>query len=88
MSDDLREVLTILHGAGAEDVPSCRVGWKSYMMPAINIALNMGYMRYRERDGERYFSLTPFGYQKIGIAPFSAFTYLVSLIKKIVKLGS
>jgi len=80
MGDDLREVLTVLHEAGAEGVPSSRIGWDSHMTPAINVALNMGYMRYTERDGERYFSLTRVGYQKVGVRPFSVRTYLASLI--------
>jgi len=87
MGDDLRQVLTILHEAGGEGVPSYEIGWDACMTPAINVALNMGYMRYREHSGERYFYLTPAGYQKIGIVPLSAWTYLASLLKKIVGLG-
>lgn len=67
MGDDLRQVLTILHEAGGEGVPSYEIGWEACMTPAINVALNMGYMRYREHSGERYFYLTPAGYQKIGM---------------------
>ncbi|MGQ2917230.1 MULTISPECIES: hypothetical protein [Rhizobium] len=87
MGDDLRQVLIILHEAGAEGVPSHEIGWEANMMPAINVAINMGYMRYRERAGERYFYLTPVGYQKIGIKPFSVWSYLTSLLRQVVRPG-
>ena len=59
----------MLYEAGAEDVPADQTGWSPAMTPALVAAINMGYVRYRDRDDVRYFSLTKVGYEAIGIAP-------------------
>lgn len=86
MGDDLKDVLMTLYNAGAEKVPAYEVPWEPNMLAAINVALNMGYMRYTVKDGERYFSLTDAGYQKIGIPDFSISEYFVSKLKRLIKL--
>ncbi|WP_455918353.1 hypothetical protein [Ensifer canadensis] len=75
MAADLNEVLRRLYDAGAEDVPAHEIDWREEMMPALIQALNMGYIRYRERGGVKHFYLTKFGYEAIGIEPprFSSF---------------
>jgi hypothetical protein len=87
MIDDLKQVLIILHDSGGARVPGDNVAWLPHMMPAINVALNMGYMSYKEHDGQRYFSLTRAGYDKIGVRPFSTSAYLSSLLKRLVGVG-
>ncbi len=82
MGDDLKDVLTILYLAGAENIPASKVPWEPNMLPAINIALNMGYMRYSLKNGQRYFFLTDVGYRKIGIPPFSVRRYVVETLKR------
>ncbi len=81
MGDDLRDVLLLLYEAGAENVPAHSIEWRTDMTPAINVGMNMGYMRYRERDGVRYFYLTDAGYSKIGIPPFSPWDSALSWLK-------
>lgn len=87
MGDDLKNVLTILYLAGAENIPASKVPWEPNMLAAINIALNMGYMRYSLKNGERYFFLTDVGYQKIGISPFSVRRYVVETLKRWLRLS-
>lgn len=82
MGEDLKDVLMRLYEAGAEDVPADDIPWESQMTPAIVVALNMGYMRYRERKGMKHFYLTSAGYSKIGIPPFSASRHIVQTIRK------
>ncbi len=55
------------------------------MTPAINVGMNMGYMRYRERNGVRHFYLTEAGYSKIGIPPFSPWASIRLWIKSLVR---
>lgn len=75
MVADLTAVLRSLYEAGAEDVPAHEIDWRQEMTPALMKALDMGYIRYRERGGVKHFSLTKFGYEAIGIEPpkFSPF---------------
>ncbi|POO48725.1 hypothetical protein CPJ18_25345 (plasmid) [Agrobacterium rosae] len=70
-----------LFEAGAEDVPAGDISWESTMTPAIVVALNMGYMRYREREGIKHFYLTSAGYSKIGVQPFSIRRYIIQTIR-------
>ncbi|KXG87424.1 hypothetical protein ATO67_19115 [Agrobacterium bohemicum] len=67
--------MLLLYDAGAESVPAHAIAWRAYMTPAINVGMNMGYMRYRERDGVRHFYLTDAGYNKMGIPPFPAWAF-------------
>lgn len=83
MGEDLKDVLLRLYEAGAEDVPAAEIRWEPSMTPAILVALNMGYMRYRERQGVKHFYLTSAGYSKIGILPFSPARYLLQKIRKL-----
>lgn len=69
MATSLKDLLAVLYEAGAEDVPADETGWTSDMTPALVTAINMGYVRYRDRGDVRYFSLTKVGYDAIGIAP-------------------
>jgi hypothetical protein len=84
MGDDLRDVLLLLYDAGAENVPAHAIAWRADMTPAINVGMNMGYMRYRERGGVRHFYLTEAGYSKIGIPPYSPWASMRSWIKRLV----
>jgi hypothetical protein len=69
MGNDLKDVLRALYNAGAENVPAPEIGWRVDQMPVLIRALDMGYVRYRERDGIRHFYLTKAGYSTIGIEP-------------------
>ena len=69
MAEDLKDFLRLLYDAGAQDVPATQIGWGSKLAPFLMLALNMGYIRYRDRDGIRYFSLTKAGYYTLGIEP-------------------
>ena len=82
VGEDLKDVLLRLYEAGAEDVPADEISWDSAMTPAIVVALNMGYMRYREKKGIKHFYLTSAGYSKIGIPPFSASRHIVQTIRR------
>ena len=88
MGEDLYDVLMRLYEAGAEDVPGDDISWNADMAPAIMVALNMGYMRYRERRGIRHFYLTSAGYSKIGIPPFSASRYFLQTIRRLLGINS
>ncbi|MDQ1194375.1 hypothetical protein [Agrobacterium sp. SORGH_AS 787] len=85
MGDDLKDVLTILYLAGAEKVPASELAWNPSMLAAINVAVNMGYMRYSVKDGMRYFFLTDAGYHKIGIPAFSVRKYLFAKLKGLIR---
>lgn len=69
MAHDLKVFLKSLYDAGAEDVPATQIGWRSDSAPLLMLALQMGYIRYRDRDGIRYFDLTNAGYYTLGIEP-------------------
>ncbi|WP_426124455.1 hypothetical protein [Pararhizobium sp. PWRC1-1] len=69
MADDLKNLLTALYDAGAEDVPASEIEWRRDQMPMLLRALEMGYVRYSERAGARHFYLTKSGYSAIGIEP-------------------
>ena len=73
MADDLKNLLTALYDAGAEDVPASEIGWRREQMPMLSRALEMGYVRYRERAGTRHFYLTKSGYSSLGIEPLDYF---------------
>lgn len=88
MGEDLKDVLMQLYEAGAEDVPASDIPWNSDMTPAILVALNMGYMRYRDRSGIKHFYLTSAGYSKIGIPPFSPGRYFVQTMRRLLGLSS
>ena len=79
MVADLNELLRKLYEAGARDVPATEIDWREDMMPALMQALNMGYIRYRERGGVKHFYLTKFGFDAIGIEPprFSPFRIIL-----------
>jgi len=65
----LKTVLTKLHEAGGSRVPADQIAWTADMVPAINFALSMQYMIYRETSLGRLYSLTDAGYQAIGLPP-------------------
>ncbi len=65
-SDELRTVLRRLHDAGASRVPADEIGWTPDLVPAMNQALTMSYMIYRDTKIGRLYSLTDAGYQAIG----------------------
>lgn len=67
MDTPLQELLRILYESGAEDVPADEIDWRPHMTPVLMRALNMGYVRYRDRKGVRHFSLTEAGYNAIGL---------------------
>lgn len=69
MVADLNELLRRLYDAGAVDVPAHEIDWREDMMPELIKALNMGYVRYRERGDVKHFYLTKFGFEAIGIEP-------------------
>ncbi|WP_426230089.1 hypothetical protein [Pararhizobium sp. DWP3-4] len=71
MADDLKDLLMLVYDAGAENVPASEIAWRQDQMPILMRALNMGYVRYRERAGTKHFYLTRAGYSAIGIEPLS-----------------
>jgi hypothetical protein len=66
MAEDLNHLLRTLYDAGAENVPASEIDWHQDQTPILLMALSMGYLRYRERAGIRYFYLTNAGYDAIG----------------------
>lgn len=66
---DLHEVLMILHEAGERRVPASELAWNPGMAPAINRAISMQYIVYRDGSDGRRFSLTKAGYAAIGKTP-------------------
>ncbi|TDK35050.1 hypothetical protein E2F50_12330 [Rhizobium deserti] len=66
---DLHNVLLILYNAGATRVPASEVQWESQMAPALNRAMSMQYIVYRDTSKGRRFSLTEAGYVAIGQEP-------------------
>jgi hypothetical protein len=87
MAQDLKDFLRLLYDAGAEDVRATEIGWRSDSAPLLMLALNMGYIRYRDHDRIRYFGLTKAGYYTLGIEPPSRssmgvmFRWLSSLLR-------
>jgi hypothetical protein len=69
---DLHDVLMILHDAGERRVPASELAWKPDMAPAINRAISMQYIVYRDGAKGRRFSLTKAGYAAIGRTPPNA----------------
>lgn len=67
--DPLKIVLWKLHEAGGSRVPADEIAWTLDLVPAINTALTMQYVIYRETPGGRLYSLTSEGYKAIGLQP-------------------
>jgi hypothetical protein len=55
----------------AENVPASKIEWRRDQMPMLSRAIEMGYVRFTDRAGIRYFYLTKAGYSSIGIEPLS-----------------
>ncbi len=55
-------------------------------MPILPMALSMGYLRYRERGGIKYFCLTNAGYDAIGAERLLALWSVISLVQVFVRL--
>jgi hypothetical protein len=87
VGNDLKDLLTALFNAGAENVPASEIDWRVDQMPLLIRALDMGYVRYRERDGVRHFYLTKAGYSTIGIAPlgYSPFGHITRWLFRLLK---
>jgi hypothetical protein len=64
-----KTVLIHLHEAGGSRVPADTIAWTPDMVPAINFALSMQYMVYRETRDGRIYSLTDAGLKAIGLPP-------------------
>ncbi len=79
VSRDLYDLLMILYDAGARRVPAEEVAWTSDMSAALNRALNMQYVTYRDSKDGRRFSLTKAGYLAIDKQP-PDYTSLSSIV--------
>lgn len=66
LSNELHKVLSVLYEAGGEGVPASELRWTKDMVPTLNRALEMQYIRRRETRSEVVFSLTRAGYETIG----------------------
>lgn len=68
-NSDLHSVLRALFYAGCSGVRAERIAWTPDMTPALNRALTMQYIVYKETRGGRVFSLTHAAYQVLGEEP-------------------
>jgi hypothetical protein len=56
-----------LYEAGGSRVPANEIAWTADMVPAINFAISMQYIVYREKKSRRLYTLTDAGREAIGL---------------------